>query len=38
VKRFSCNEISKELKISRTSVTNKLRLFDIYDLRNPTIN
>jgi len=37
-KKLSCNEISKELKISRLAVTNKLKNLGIYDLRNPTIN
>lgn len=37
-KRLSCNEISKELNISRLAVTNKLKIYGIYDLRDPTIN
>jgi len=36
--RLSCNEISKELKISRLAVTNKLKNLGIYELRIPTIN
>lgn len=34
----SCNQISKELKISRQSIVNQLKKLNIYYLRHPTIN
>ncbi len=34
----SCNNISKELEVSRQAITSRLKKFEIYELRNPTIN
>jgi DNA-binding Lrp family transcriptional regulator len=34
----SCNQISKELKVSRLSLTKQLKRLEIYQLRKPTIN
>lgn len=34
----SCNRIAKELEVSRSVVTNRLKDFYIYELRSPTVN